>query len=191
MIRQKTFDLLDASLRSDNNSYLNYKPEDRTIFYSTKPYRIDPWWSNQKLLEIEKFPFDWSAPVKYSEYKDFRTIIPTEDTGIYLFFVAPNRLVYDLPRTVLYVGISGDRGSKRPLRERLNDYYKISNIKKRSNIHKLLQLYFDDLYIAYSLYSGDFKELLKLETALTEFFSAPYSNAAYEPPTRKGRNTWR
>lgn len=191
MIKQKTFDLLDASLREDNETYLHFKPEDRQALFSHKPYRIDPWWSNQKFLDLKEFPFDWSAPIKYSDWKDFKTIIPTEDTGIYLFFVAPRELIYDLPKTVLYVGISGDRESKRPLRERLNDYYQISKIRKRSNIHKLLQLYYDNLYISYSLYSGDFRTLLNVETALTEFFSAPYSDSAYEPPTRKGRSTWK
>lgn len=192
MIKQKTFDLLDAQLRTENEFYNKLDFDKRQVFYTHKTYRVDPWWANQKYNELKDETFNWSIPIKYSELKDFNNIIFSEDIGIYLFIVSPTNLIYNLPQTVLYVGISGDKDSNRPLKDRLNDYYQISKIEKRENIHKIIQLYYDNLYIVYTLYKdGDYKDLLKIETALTEFFSAPYSDAAYEPQTKKSRSTWK
>lgn len=192
MIKQKTFDLLDAHLRTENDFYNKLDYDKRQVFYTHKTYRVDPWWANQKYKELKRETFNWSAPIKYSDLKDFNNHISTDDIGIYLFIVSPKNLIFNLPQTVLYVGISGDKGKKRPLKDRLNDYYQISKLEKRENIHKLIQLYYDDLYVVYTFYKGgDYKELLQLETALTEFFSAPYSDAAYEPSTKKSRSLWK
>lgn len=192
MIKQKTFDLLDAHLRTENDFYNNLDFDKRQVFYTHKTYRVDPWWANKKYEELKKESFNWSTPIKYSDLKDFNKHISSNDIGIYLFLVSPKNLIFNLPQTVLYVGISGDKGKERPLKDRLNDYYQISKLEKRENIHKLIQLYYDDLYVVYTFYKGaDYKELLKIETALTEFFSAPYSDAAYEPPTKKSRSLWK
>jgi len=192
MIKQKTFDLLDAHLRRENDFYNNLDFDKRQVFYTHKPYRVDPWWANKKYEALKKESFNWSKPIKYSDLIDFNKHISSNDIGIYLFVVSPKNLIFNLPQTVLYVGISGDKGKERPLKDRLNDYYQISKLEKRDNIHQLIQLYYDDLYVVYTFYEGgDYKELLKIETALTEFFSAPYSVAAYEPPTKKSRSKWK
>ncbi|MDZ4147052.1 MAG: hypothetical protein U1C58_02085 [Flavobacteriaceae bacterium] len=193
MIKQTTLDILDSQLRGKYDAYLKMDKEDRYGIFSRKPIRIDPWWSNLKYQEIkdEVVNLNWSKPIKYSDLVDFKTLITEEDKGIYLLYVQPTNLILELPRYLLYVGISGVNGSERPLRERLNDYLYPSQIDKRANIHKLLQMYFEEVYVVYSYYKGDFKRLEEIETSLTEFFSAPFSDAAYEPSTKKSQSIWK
>lgn len=95
-----------------------------------------------------------------------------------------------MPKHVIYVGIAGERGSGRPLRDRLKDYYNINALKKRSGIHKALQLYYDEAYFSYALYNGSYQDIENLEVLLHEFFSPKWATRDYEPSTKAAKAAW-
>lgn len=189
MIKQKTLDLLDSELRDKNNKYLKYDYEDRFKIFS-HDWRIDPDWSEKKYTAINKYGLKWSKPFKYSKHPDLDKIIKSNDSGIYIFFVAPPQLILNMPQYVIYVGISGEGGSGRPLKDRLKDYFYFSKIKLRKGIHKALQLYYEHTYFAFALYNGNYKDLEDLETLLHEYFSPKWSSRDYEPETKAAKSSW-
>ncbi len=187
MIQQKTFDILDSELRRSYNKYLNYSYDDRYKLL-THEWRIDPYWSGTKFKEISRYNLSWSPPYKYSAQPNIDSIISTSDTGIYIFFVRPPDVILDMPKYVIYVGISGERGSSRPLKERLNDYYYISKLRLRKGIHKALQLYYEEAYFSFAFYNG--ADIETLETLLHEYFSPKWASRDYEPPTKAAKSAW-
>ncbi len=187
MITQATLDLLDADIRNDVARYNSYPFKDRHKLYSHS-IRIDPFWSNSKTAEIK--PLIWSEYYKYSEHPNFEKIIKTNDIGIYIMYVRPEHLLLEMPQHVMYVGISGEHGSARPLKERLMDYFLISKIKLRNNIHMMLQLYYDHVYIRYALFKGKYQDLEKLESTLHEFYYPKFGKRDFEPDTKAAQSAW-
>src|SRR5438034_1347998 len=116
MIKQATLDLLDADLRKDVERYNKYPFKDRHKIFSHS-IRIDPFWSNKKFSHITTLT--WSDHFKFSEHPNFEKIIKSDDIGVYIMYVRPTELILDMPQYVMYVGISGEDGSARPLKERL------------------------------------------------------------------------
>lgn len=142
MITQATLDLLDASLRTEEQRYRSYPYKDRYKLFNHW-IRIDPDWSDQKFAQIPP-SISWSQPYKFADHPNFEQLITSEDIGIYLMFVRPTNMLDDMPQQVMYVGISGERGSERPLKERLMDYFYLSKMPLRSNIETMLQLYYSN-----------------------------------------------
>ena len=193
MLKQETLDLLDSEIRNDYDRYKGYPYKDRYKLFTHPTVRIDPFWAGKVYTdEISKYidNFKWSNPVRYSEYPDFKSIIATEDIGIYIVIGKPHTLMLNLPQHVFYVGISGEDGKGRPLRDRLTDYLYFSKIKLRDNIHQMLQMYLEEAYIIYSTYKGTFEELEKLEIAFHEYLSPLYSKRDFKPETKKAKRSW-
>lgn len=191
-MRHKTLDILDADLQADYDKYVNLDYEDRFKIFS-HDIRIDPLHSEKKYLEIEPFlsKLNWKT-VKYYEAceQDLITEITDNSIGIYFFSVRPKQTILGLPSYVLYVGIAGEKGSERPLRDRLCDYLRIGSLRKRQNVHKFLQLYYKEAYITYSFYDGDYKDLEKLENLLHEYFQPKFAIRDFDPETKAARKSW-
>jgi len=188
-MRQATLDILDADLRGKYNEYKKYPYNDRYKLFR-HDIRIDPYIANQKLAEIETFNLNWSEPIKYSEHPDINSIITENGVGIYVFFVQPNRLVLGMPRVPIYVGISGERESSRPLKERLKDYFNLNQIKRRDAVHQALQMYYDEVYFCYCIYDGNSEDLSQIERLLHEFFSPKFAKRDFEPETKQAQKSW-
>lgn len=190
MIKQTTLDILDSSLRKKNTDYLTRDYIDRFQTYHHN-IRIDPSHSEDKYEEIDgdNLALNW-VEFKYSDLPDLSKIINKDLIGIYYFSVRPSKRISNLPQYIMYVGISGEHGSKRPLRERITDYYYISKLKKRSNVHQFLQMYYENVYISFSYYKGDHKDLEKIETFLHEFFAPKFNLRDFEPKTKKAIKAW-
>ncbi|SFQ07455.1 hypothetical protein [Parafilimonas terrae] len=187
MITQATLDLLDADIRKDVRRYNRMPFKDRHKIFSHE-IRIDPYWCNKKFQQIPVL--NWSADFKFSSHPDFQQIITTNDIGVYIMYVKPVNLLIDMPQYVMYVGISGENGSARPLRDRLMDYFYISKIKLRNNIHTMLQLYYDHVYIKYALFNGTYQSLEQLEEILHEFFYPKFGKRDFEPETKAAHSAW-
>jgi len=188
-MKQATFDLLDSELRAGYDKYLNLDHEDRYKLF-THQITIDPYKSKERYNSLIPFSLTWSIPHKYSAQLDLNTIIPSNDPGIYIFFVKPPQLIMDMPQFVIYVGIAGERGSGRSLKDRLKDYFYFSKIKLRDNIHKVFQLYYEEVYFSFALYPGPVADLEVIETLLHEYFSPRWSSRDYEPETKRARSAW-
>lgn len=173
MITQQTFDILDNYFKQEVAIHRNLRDMDR--WDTTKvEFHLDPIYWDEYHKRISKYTFAWKE-LKYSEYIDFNTVIPTDEAGIYLFIVKSDNLICGLPQFVLYVGISGEGDSKRPLKERLNDYFNVHTIKKRSKLHRFLGKYYQNTYINYSLFDKAISstEIEDIEKSLHGFFIPP------------------
>lgn len=187
MIKQATLDLLDADLRSHVSRYKSYPYNDRYKLFSHF-IKVDPDWSDKKYSQITGF--NWSQPFRFADHPNFEQIINSNLIGIYVMYVRPANLLLDMPQHVMYVGISGEKGSARPLQDRLMDYFYIEKIKLRENIHQFLQLYYEHVYIRYSLFSGSYQDLEELEKVLHEYFFPRFGKRDFEPETKAAQSAW-
>ena len=170
-LRKKTLDVLDAGISEKHDIYLASPVEMRERFFSESFWLDSSNWEKY-FSELASIDFKWEE-FKYSEISidnQIENVIPTNETGIYMFFVKPNNLIFDMPKFVLYIGIAGENDKLRPVRERLKDYFNFNSVKKRGAILRLLQKYYKNTYIAYSLLSYDTIELKRIETALLGYF---------------------
>lgn len=101
------------------------------------------------------------------------SIITSNDTGIYMFIVQSQDELYNLSKYVMYVGISGENNSKRPLKIRLKDYFRIEQVRKRSAVLRLLERYKENIHVAFFLANTTTQILKELEQALIGFFYPP------------------
>lgn len=171
-MREATIDLLDAPLSDAYGQYQELADELRFELYRQK-FLIDPksWMMHE--------PPDWVFNLDWQEYRyadvqnrqDLDTIIPEENSGIYIFFTRAHRLIYQFPQFAFYIGISNEHNSLRPLRDRLNDYLPsaLSKIKKRANVHRMLRLYYEHIWVAFALSSTPSAELEEIEKQLHGF----------------------
>ncbi len=172
-----TFDLFDAPLGdmplgAAYDIYQSLPIELRFPAYRQE-FSIDPtnWVQHQ--------PPDWVFALTWREYRyadiqqrdDLQSIIPENEPGIYIFYARPDRLVHRFPQFAFYVGISNEHGSQRPLRERLKEYVPsaLSAIRKRQNVHRMLQLYYQQIWVAFALTSLPSEELEQVEEQLHGF----------------------
>ncbi len=189
MIKQATLDLLDSELRNETSNFKSLSYTNRLKLF-TFGLRIDPLRSQEYFDRISANDLKWNEPIKYSSKPNLDNIIKDNEVGIYLFVVEPEKLILNMPKYVLYVGISGANDSQRPLRERLKDYFYYEKIKKRTNIHQMLGLYYENIYIYYAYFDNINKNIEDVETALHEFFSPHFARKAFELETRKAANAW-
>jgi hypothetical protein len=171
-MRQRTLDILDKDLSDKNNYYLSLPDEVRFRFLREE-FLLDRTYWDKYFPLINRYSYNWEE-FKYSSINTpnaIDTLISTNDIGLYIFYVRSENLFLDMPKYVFYVGISGEKGSNRPLKDRLKDYFNIGNIKKRKKVHRMLAMYHSSVYIKFSLMSINHSQLEELEENLHGFFS--------------------
>lgn len=175
MIRDSTFDLLDANYTTHVVDYLSLKDELR-YKNSEETFILDPnyWEKYYLIINQTGCVFNWEE-FKFDSRPNLDTLIPSDDIGIYLFVIKPPNRINDLPKFVVYVGISGEDGSNRPLKERLNDYLNYNVIKKRKKIHRILKKYYAEAYVSYTTVNVTWQVLEQIEEAMHGFF-VPIAN---------------
>jgi hypothetical protein len=188
MMKQATLDILDSELRRDYQRYQSMNYDDKYKLFSHHIY-IDPLKSQTYYTDIVNHNLSWLGPIKYCSLPNLDNIITEDKSGIYFFVVKPDLLILEMPQFVVYVGISGANQSFRPLRERLKDYFYFDKIKKRSNIHKMLQLYYENIYIYYAYFNNNVN-VSDIETALHEYFSPHFAKSAFDVETRNAVSAW-
>lgn len=174
MVKAKTFDLLDSHFNSELTNFYSIPDKDRWDNTRVEFHLDAQYWSEYYKL-ISSYKFDWKE-FKFSDNPDLNALIPSDDIGIYLFIVKSHNLIYDLPKYVFYVGISGEDDSDRPLKERLNDYFNLGNIKKRSKLERLMNRYYKNLYVVFNVFDKsdiNSAQLMELEENLHGFFLPP------------------
>jgi len=183
-----TLDLFDAPLGDAYGYYQGLTDEVRFKCYRQE-FSIDP----QKWAEHE--PADWVFELNWREYRyaniqqgeDLNRLIPEDDPGIYIFYTRANRLVYRFPQFAFYVGISNERDSQRPLRERLKDYLPtaLNAIRKRKNVHRMLQLYYGQIWVAFTFSSVPSAELQEVERRLHGFIHPCFGRRDFPPDIKQ------
>ncbi len=174
MVTLATFDLLDKELTRKAKSFLAMEDEYRWDS-SEVPFHLDPsyWDEFYSKINVHLSKFNWSE-FKYSKYQNLNSVIATNDIGIYLFVVRPDNMILSLPQYVMYVGISGEKGSNRPLKDRLGDYFNIGNIRKRKKLHSMLNKYYNNTWVVYTTINKiTSTELEQLEKDFHGFFIPP------------------
>lgn len=167
-----TFDPFDAELGDAYNYHQNLPDGVRFPLYRQE-FSADP--SHWK----RHVPPVWVSRLRWQEYRysevhsrrDLDKIIPVSRPGIYIFYARPDSLVHYFPQFAFYLGISNERDSNRPLRERLLDYLpaSLSAIRKRQNIHRMLQLYYKQVWVAFALSNRASRDLKNAEEKLHGF----------------------
>jgi hypothetical protein len=190
MIKTSTFDLLDAEFTSEVTDYLSIKDKHRYSI-SNETFNLDPtyWQDYYKKINDFKCTFSWDE-FKLDSRPDLNTLIPTNDIGIYMFIVKPLDLIYDLPKFVIYVGISGEKGSNRPLKDRIGDYLNFNIIKKRSSLHRLLCKYYSQAYVAYSTVNIKWQDVEEMEKAFHGFFMPIGNKRDFPVKIKKIKNSF-
>ncbi len=184
-----TFDPFDAPLGDAYEHYQGLHDQDRFLLYR-REFLADPQnWTRHE-------PPQWVFALNWREYRyadvqqpgALNQIIPEEEPGIYVFYTRPNRLVHRFPQFAFYVGISNERNSQRPLRERLKEYVPsaVRTVKKRKNVHRMLQLYYGQIWVAFALSSVSSGELEQVEEKLHGFVHPCFGRRDF-PPDVKGQ----
>ena len=170
MIKTSTFDLLDAEYTAEVGDYLAAKDKHRYTL-SNETFNLDPkyWKDYYQIINDFKCTFSWGE-FKFDSRPDLNTLIPSNDIGIYMFIIKPMDLIFDLPKFVIYVGISGEKGSNRPLKDRIGDYLNFNIIKKRGCLDRLLCKYYNQAYVAYSTVNVKWQDVEEIEKAFHGFF---------------------
>src|SRR5690606_4407179 len=120
LMKLSTLDILDKDLGDQNDGYLNMSDEVRFRFFKEE-FLLDRTYWERHYNRLRTVPFDWKE-FKYRDVKkidDIDSLINSDEIGVYLFIVKPEKMIYDLPKFVFYVGIAGEGGSGRPLKVRL------------------------------------------------------------------------
>ncbi len=180
MVTFPTFDVLDKELSLDEKTFKAIPEEYRWDSTSTA-FQIDPQYWEEYYLKVKKYlpKISWKE-LKYSKFPDLNKVIKTNDIGIYLFVIRPDNMIFSYPQFVMYVGIAGEGGSKRPLKDRLSDYFNIGNIKKRKKLHGMLKKYYHNTWLIYSLIKNiTHTDLEQLEEDLHGFFIPPANDRDY------------
>jgi len=190
-MRQSTLDPLDSELRSASGRYSAALANDRQKFFS-RTFQADPveWQNREKYFSSQKFQWIEFRYRDVVSSNDLDTRIPSDSPGLYIFSVRPDYLVAGFPHFALYSGISNDRDSNRPLRERLKDYFRLNTVKKRKNVHQMLQLYYPHIWVTCTLLKWSTRKLKELETNLHEYLGVPFATQAYSPESKSARNAW-
>jgi hypothetical protein len=177
-----TFDPLDAPLW-EGHDYLQSLPDAARAGSYQHLFWVDPkHWKRHKppgwIFELE-----WNT-YRYAEVDTVAKLkaVATEDVpGIYIFSVQPDMCVNGFPSYALYIGISNARGTGRSVWERLADYLptRITAIKKRSNIHRMICLYLHALRVHFAYVNKPAATLRKVEKKLHGYLAPPVADEAY------------
>lgn len=167
----KTLDVLDSYLHTEHNRWADPEIKIRIRNY-TEEIVLDPINWNKYYSEIVPFGLVWTE-FKYDEIDTLNKIdekLLESTTGFYMFVLKPNNPIYDMPKNVLYVGMSGENDSRRPLKDRLKDYFDIQKIKKRSAVIRMLEKYYPNIYVAFTYCDQSTAVLKQIESSLIGFF---------------------
>ena len=180
MSKRATVDIIDASipLPDEFDRWRKYPDAVRFKAYM-RSFSTDP------VLWHRHTPDEWAFDLTWNEYRYAEVISPaqvdttigSDDPGLYMFYVRPERTLCSFPRFPFYVGISNERNSNRSLRDRLKDYLPthITQRLKRDNIDQMLQMYYGVLWVAYALAPRPGAELAELEKKLHGFVYPCYN----------------
>tara|TARA_R110002072_G_scaffold8726_3_gene43718 strand:- start:11358 stop:11918 length:561 start_codon:yes stop_codon:yes gene_type:complete len=152
---------------------------------------ISPRYWSKYGPRISRIPLKWNE-VKYSELQAYLKADKNraKKTGVYVFLIRPEEQFFSTPKFVFYVGISGERGSDRPLRERLREYTHVSKIKKRDRVHQVLRYYYKSTYIQYAEVDATKVDLDGLENNLHGFFYPWASIRDFPVEIKKAQAAW-
>lgn len=80
----------------------------------------------------------------------------------------------------------------RALKERLKNYLPsaLSQIRKRENIHLMLQMYYDCLWVSYALTSDHASQLEDLEEKIHSFVYPCFGRRDYSPEVKTMQKAW-
>ncbi len=180
-LRKNTIDMLDASIRVEYDTIMSRSESSRNRELR-ESFRLDRQnWDlfyqrfNNAIVN-NGITLNWNQ-FKYTDVFTnlnlIDSIITSNDTGIYMFIVQSQDELYNLSKYVMYVGISGENNSKRPLKIRLKDYFRIEQVRKRSAVLRLLERYKENIHVAFFLANTTTQILKELEQALIGFFYPP------------------
>jgi hypothetical protein len=170
-LRQNTLDILDKELSRNNNYYLALADEVRFRFLREE-FLLDKTYWDKYFPLISQYKYNW-AEFKYTDINKPEAIdklITTDEIGVYIFIIRSENMFLDMPKYVFYVGISGEGGSARPLRERLKDYFRLNTVKKRKKVHRMLAMYHSNVFVKYSTMNVHYTLLEQLEKDLHGFY---------------------
>ena len=183
-----TFDLVDAPL-GDSYKHIQSLPDEYRAPNYRQVFSVDP--SNWR----KHAPPPWISSLTWREYQYSKVrspgalnkIIPQRQPGIYIFYARPDYLVHQFPRFAFYVGVSNERGSGRPLRERLKEYLPtaLASIRKRENVHRMLRLYYDQIWVAFALSERTPRELRVAEVKLHGFVHPCYGRRDFPADVKR------
>lgn len=147
------------------------------------------WGLHGPAIEAANLRWSW---VHFKELNAHMKLKPdrADKPGLYLFVVKPVVQFEYMPSFVFYVGMSGEHGSDRPLRDRLCDYLRIDSIKKRDAVHRTLLMYYDHVWVAYASSGNSFGEIMKLEEALHGFFMPWAGKRDFPAKIKAARAAW-
>jgi len=167
----KTLDVLDSYLLTEYHRWADPEIKFRIRNYTEKIVLDTPNW-DKYYKEIVPYGLVWSE-FKYDDIDTLKKIdekLLENTTGFYMFILKPNNPIYDMPKNVLYVGMSGENNSCRPLKDRLKDYFNINKIKKRDAVIRMLEKYYPNIYVAFTYCDQNTAILKQIESSLIGFF---------------------
>lgn len=177
-ISAATIDILDASIPDEFQKWQSYPDPVRFKHYREELMTDPVHWKRHQ-------PPDWAFTTSWSEfrYADIATpthldqVIGSDLPGLYIFYIRPERVFLKFPQLALYVGISNERDSQRPLKERLKDYLpaRIEAKRKRANVDRMLRSYYGVLWVTYCLSDKPSSDLEALEEKLHGFLHPRYA----------------
>lgn len=182
IVKQATFDPLDAPLW-EAHEYIQNLPDSLRADHYQHKFWIDPkHWKRH-------IPKSWVLKLKWNTYRysdidtvqKLREVAKKNVPGIYLFSIRPEHLVREFPCYTLYIGISNANDSGRFLWQRLADYLptRISKIRKRQHIHRMICLYFRCLWVHFAYVSRSSATILEAEKTLHGYLAPPVGGQAY------------
>ena len=188
-----TFDPFDAPLWEGYDYFQSLPDPVRARSYQ-QTFWVDPkhWQKHKPPAWV--FDLEWKS-YRYSDVDTpakLRAIVTEDVPGIYIFSVRPELTVCGFPHYALYVGISNAYSSERIIRERLEDYLptRIATIKKRTNIHSMVCLYFDDLWVHFAYVDKPSTTLMKAEETLHGYLAPPVGDKAFPIDMKKFKRAW-
>lgn len=116
-------------------------------------------------------PLAWQS-VRFEDQS--RASVPKE-RGIYAFVVKHDNGYFPPHGFIMYIGITGIRGSQRTLRERYGDYIRERQRNKRPAVYFFLNAYKDDLFFYYASMTSTAANLEELEKALNDAIVPPFN----------------
>jgi hypothetical protein len=63
-------------------------------------------------------------------------------------------------------------------------------VRKRKNIHQALQLYYENVWVAFSLLSLPAAQMRALETHIHDFLGPPFGKSGYSIGVKGAQNAW-
>lgn len=190
-MKQSTLDILDSELRRGFTRYSAMPVIDRIKFYK-REFLCDPTDWPRLYTTISQHTLNWQE-FRFRDAvanNDLDTRMPSTHPGLYIFYVRPENLIYRFPQLALYVGISNATGSRRALRDRLKDYMNLERVMKRQNVHQMLQLYYENVWVAFCYLSLSAAQMRDLETHIHDFLGPPFGRSAYSLAVRAAQNAW-